>query len=187
MPDPRDDYFDRLLLAARARADWAWTEIYRELSPGILGYLRARGAREPEDLTGEVFLQVVRDLPSFAGSGLDFRAWVFTIAHHRLLDEARRVARRPVVLEEGAALAAFLPTADAEEDALAALGAERVRRALWSLSPDQQAVILLRVVGDLTVTEVARVVGKSPGAVKQLQRRGLAAIASALRQGYVTL
>jgi RNA polymerase sigma factor (sigma-70 family) len=187
MPAPREEHFDRLLLAARARAEWAWAEIYRELSPGVLGHLRARGAREPEDLTGEVFLQVVRDLPSFAGKGSDFRSWVFTIAHHRLVDEARRAARRPVLPEESASLEALLPIGDAEEDALAELGAERVRRVLSALSSDQQAVILLRVVGDLTVTEVARVVGKTPGAVKQLQRRGLAAIAAALAKGYVTL
>jgi RNA polymerase sigma factor (sigma-70 family) len=186
MPGPPDDHFDRLLVAARARAEWAWVEIYRELSPGILGYLRARGAREPEDLTGEVFLQVVRDLASFSGSGRDFRSWVFTIAHHRLLDEGRRAARRPFV-PEGGALEELLPRGDAEEEAVAALGAERVRRVLSVLSPDQQAVILLRVVGDLTVTEVARVVGKSPGAVKQLQRRALATVASKLSEERVTL
>jgi RNA polymerase sigma factor (sigma-70 family) len=187
MGAPAEEYFDRLLLAARARAEWAWTEIYRELAPGILGYLRARGAREPEDLTGEVFLQVVRDLPSFTGAGRDFRSWVFTIAHNRFLDEARRAARRPVVFVEAGAFEALLPTGDAEEDALAALGAERVQRVLSGLSPDQQAVILLRIVGDLTVTEVARVVGKSPGAVKQLQRRALVAIGSDLAHEYVTL
>ena len=95
--------FPGTLDAARTGADWAWTAIYRDLSPVVLGFLRARRAQEPEDLTGEVFLQVVRDLPRFAGSERDFRAWVFVIAHHRLVDEGRRRTRRPVDLEWHAA------------------------------------------------------------------------------------
>ena len=69
--------------------DWAWRALYDELAPALLGYLRARRADHPEDLLGEVMLQIVRDLPSFGGGFYDFRAWAFTIAHHRLLDERR--------------------------------------------------------------------------------------------------
>ena len=47
--------------------DWAWRALYDELAPGLLGYLRARRAAQPEDLLGEVMLQIVRDLPSFGG------------------------------------------------------------------------------------------------------------------------
>ena len=59
--------FSGTLEAARTGADWAWAAIYRDLSPAVLGYLRARGAHEPEDVTGEVFVQVVRDLQRFNG------------------------------------------------------------------------------------------------------------------------
>src|SRR5947207_12645280 len=88
--------FEGMLGAARAGQQWAWEGIYRELSPSVFGYLRARRADEPDDLTAEVFLQVVRDLGSFEGGESAFRAWVFTIANHRLLDERRRNGRRPV-------------------------------------------------------------------------------------------
>jgi RNA polymerase sigma factor (sigma-70 family) len=167
--------FDSHLTAARSGAERAWTELYRAFSPTVLGYLRGQGAPEAEDLTGEVFLQVVRDLHSFEGDRPAFKAWVLTIAHHRFIDQRRRARRRPVELvavpDEPKRTAP-----DAEVEALALLGAERVRELMAALSPDQRAVLLLRIVGDLTIEEIARAVGKRPGAVKALQRRGLAAL-----------
>jgi RNA polymerase sigma-70 factor (ECF subfamily) len=142
----------------------------------VTGYLAARGAREPTDLASEVFLQVVRDLPSFDGDERDFRAWVLTIAHRRLLDDRRYRARRPVEPASHELFAEEPRGEDAEQHALRELSAQRVRRILAGLSPDQQSVLLLRIVGDLTVSQVAGVLGKSPGAVKALQRRALAAV-----------
>jgi RNA polymerase sigma-70 factor (ECF subfamily) len=178
-PDPA---FERLLSAARSGDQSAWREIYAALAPGVLGYLRARRAEDPENLAGEVFLQVVRDLPGFEGPARGFRAWVFTIAHHRLLDERRREGRRG-----GHALTeppehAEPQGGDVEDEAMAGLALERVTRILASLSPDQRDVLLLRIVGDLSLEDVARVVGKRTGAVKQLQRRGLAAVRRQLEQ-----
>jgi RNA polymerase sigma-70 factor (ECF subfamily) len=177
--------FPQVLAAARSGAEWAWANIYRDLSPSVLGYLRARGAAEPQDLTGEVFLHVVRDLSRFEGDERAFRSWVFVIAHHRLLDDARHRQRRPV--EPMAEVPEAAQTADAEEEALESLAADRVRRIIEQLSPDQRDVLLLRVLGGLTVTEVAAAIGKRPGAVKALQRRGLTAIERALANEGVTL
>jgi RNA polymerase sigma factor (sigma-70 family) len=164
----------RALERARQGDPAAWTELYRWLSPQLLGYLRARGAAEPEDVLGEVFVQAVRDLGSFTGDEHDFRAWVFSIAHHRLIDEARRSARRPVEPVPTEELIDHVGTFDAETEAMARIGAGEVTRLLATLSEDQKSVLLLRVLGQLTVPEVARVVGKRPGAVKQLQRRAIA-------------
>jgi RNA polymerase sigma-70 factor (ECF subfamily) len=165
--------FETTLSAARAGGEWAWRALYDELAPPVLGFLRARGAPDPEDLTGEVFVQVVRDLHRFDGDWAGFRAWVFVITRNRMLDERRRLARRP---EESVAEPPETsePAGDAAGDALARIDLERVTSVLAELSPDQRDVLLLRVIGDLSVEEVARVVGKRPGAVKQLQRRGLA-------------
>lgn len=178
--------FTDILTAARAGADWPWTAIYRDLAPPLIGYLRARGAPESDDLAGEVFLQLVRDLPGFEGDERDFRAWVFTIAHRRLLDDHRYRARRPVE-PAPAELFASEPGGNAEEEALRKLSAERVRLILARLSPDQQSVLLLRILGDLTVEEVARVLEKPPGAVKALQRRGLEALRRELARKGVPL
>jgi RNA polymerase sigma factor (sigma-70 family) len=164
------DAFDSVLAAARAGADWAWERIYTDLAGPVVGYLRAHGAAEPEDLAGEAFLQVVRDLGRFAGDERDFRAWVFTIVHRRLIDERRRRGRRPSVpLDEPH----DLPGGDVTEDAQTALDRRRVLDLLADLPADQRSVLLLRILGDMTVEEVARAVGKRPGAVKALQRRGL--------------
>jgi len=166
--------FDEVLLAARARGEWAWARIYDDLAPAVIGYFRARGAQDPEDLLGETFLQLVRDLPDFQGDEGRFRSWVFTIAHHRLLDGSRKRARRPAVPLAPEDLGEALGHGDAEEEALGMLGSGRVRELLASLSPDQQDVLLLRVMADLSVDDIARILGKRPGAIKALQRRGLA-------------
>ena len=168
--------FDDVLSAARAGGEWAWALIYRDLAPQVVGYLRTRGSDAPEDVAGEVFLQIVRDVQRFDGDERDFRAWVFTIAHHRLLDAVRRENRRPVEPVADERLVSAAGVGDVEEEAIAALDVDRVRRLLGRLSPDQQDVLLLRLFGQLTLEEVARVVGKRPGAVKALQRRGLAAL-----------
>ena len=169
-----DQAFESTLRAARAGAEWAWRDLYAEIAPPVLGFLRARGAPDPEDLGGEVFVQVVRDLPRFEGDWRGFRAWVFAIARNRLLDQRRRETRRPdTTVAEPEELSE--PMGDVTDEALARLELQRVTALLAELSSDQRDVLLLRVIGDLSIEEVAKAIGKRPGAVKQLQRRGLAA------------
>jgi len=170
-----EERFSNLLAAAREGDEGAWEEIFRDIAPIVLGYLRGNGAPDPEDVLGETFLQVARDISTFEGERAGFRSWVFTIAHHRLIDARRHAARRPVELSPEPPE----PTEradDAAEEALARLGRERVRRILADLSEDQRAVLLLRFVADMSIDDVAKAVGKRPGAVKALQRRGLAAV-----------
>jgi len=178
--------FTPLLEAAREGNEAAWQEIYDDLAPAVLGYLRANNAPDAEDVLSEVFLQVARDLARFDGDERGFRSWVFTIAHHRLIDARRHSARRPVELsaeppEPGE------PADDAAEEALARIGVEEVQRVLGTLSEDQRAVLLLRVIGDLSIEDVAKAVGKRPGAVKALQRRGLASVKRELTRKGVSL
>jgi RNA polymerase sigma-70 factor, ECF subfamily len=180
------DRFTSLLGAAREGSEAAWQEIYDDLAPVVLGYLRANNSPDPEDVLSEVFLQVARDIPRFDGDQGGFRSWVFTIAHHRLIDARRHSARRPVELsaeppEPGGR------ADDAAQEALAKIGTDEVQRLLGKLSEDQRAVLLLRVIGDLSIEDVAKAVGKRPGAVKALQRRGLAAVKRELARKGVTL
>ena len=175
------DAFDSVLSAARAGADWAWEQLYNDLSGSVVGYLRVHGASDPEDLAGEAFLHVVRDLPRFEpasdDSERDFRAWVFTIVHRRLLDARRARSRRP----PPASLESIAEPVggDVAEDASHGLDRRRVVSLLEGLPPDQRTVLLLRILGDMTIEEIARAVGKRPGAVKALQRRGLKRVAGA--------
>ncbi len=175
-PARKPEAFRSLLGAARVGSEWAWVSLYQDLAPRVLAYLRARGAAEPEDVAGEVFLQAVRDIGRFQGDERAFRAWILTIAHHRLLDASRRRARRPVETAPDEVLHERAPTGNVEEDAFRELDMATVRRLVGRLSPDQQSVLLLRIVGDLTIEQVARVVGKRRAAVMALQRRGLAAL-----------
>lgn len=181
------DDFGAVLKAARSGDEWAWRAIYGEFAPALLGYLRAQRAGEPEDMLGEVMLQIVRDLARFHGGKHEFRAWTFTIAHHRLLDERRRSARRPAEAMPPADIERLGPRGDTEGDALRAMSAERVGRLLAALSADQRTVILLRVLGELTSAQVAQVLGKSAGAVKALQRRGFEVIRRDLERERVTI
>ena len=175
-PESLGESFPAVLQAARTGAEWAWTALYRSLSPSLLGYLRSRGAAEPEDLMGEVFLQIARDLPTFTGGEAEFRSWVFVMAHHRFLDERRSRSRRPSTPASDETILARGATGNVEDEALATLTTQRVLRLLAGLSEQQAEVLMLRIVGGLTVEEVARTVGKKPNSVKALQRRGLAVI-----------
>lgn len=169
--------FDHVLCAAQTGAGWAFTRLYDSLAPAVVGYLRAQGLSEPEDVGSEVFLSVFCGLSSFTGNEERFRSWVFTIAYRRLVDHRRANGRRPAPerLDE-AGPRPDLPSGRVatDDDALARLGTERVRRVLAQLAPEQADVLALRVIADLTVDQVALALGKSPGAVKALQRRALA-------------
>lgn len=149
----------------------AFGRLYGELAPAVAGYLRVQRAAEPEDLTNEVFLGVFRGLGTFQGTETQFRSWVFTIAHRRLQDERRRLARRPVLTAMDAEMSA--PGGDVEQEALDSLGQQWVLAMSEQLSADQRTVLLLRTVADLTAEEVARITGKRVGAVRALQRRAL--------------
>lgn len=175
--------FDTTLMAARTGAEWAWRNLYRDLAPAVLRYLRARGAPEPEDLTGDVFVQVVRKLDQFSGGEDDFRGWVITIAHHRLIDSARSRTRRPVDPAPDEVLTAAGGSGDPEHEALTRIASEDVQRALKALSRDQQDVVFLRLIAGLSVNEVAAALGKRPGAVKTLQVRALATLRRNLPEG----
>jgi RNA polymerase sigma factor (sigma-70 family) len=167
--------FDDVLAAAQAGAAWAFETLYRDLAPAVTGYLRLHGAAEPDDLASETFLGVFTGLAGFRGDEDELRSWVFTIAHRRLIDDWRRRSRRPRLADDAGDLT-LLPGGDAEDDALVRVGTEDVHRLCAGLPDDQRSVLLLRVLADLTVEQVASVMGRSVGSVKALQRRGLRAL-----------
>lgn len=166
--------FDAVLISARAGESWAFDDLFRRVARRLVGFLRAQGAPDPDGLANEVLLRAFRHIGGFEGTEARFRAWVFTIARNLLADEWRKRARRPedVPTEPGA-----LPEVPGEDETAAGgiLG-DRLRRHLEALSGDQREVVLMRIVADLSVEETARVIGKSPGAVKALQHRAIRAL-----------
>jgi RNA polymerase sigma factor (sigma-70 family) len=166
--------FDPLLEAAQAGAAWAFARLFEGYGAAVAGYLRAQGVADPDGLANDVFLRVFRSVGAFSGPEEKFRSWLFTIAHNLVVDEHRRTARRPALAgEDIAGFPSAHPTGDGEDDAMARLADASVHELLTTLVPDQRDVLLLRIVADLTAEEVAAALGKSVGAVKQLQRRGL--------------
>jgi RNA polymerase sigma-70 factor (ECF subfamily) len=176
---------DDILFAARRGDGDAFAVIWRELSPVVAGYLAARGVDDPEAVTSDVFLSLLPRLGELDGGVSGLRTFVFSVAHARAVDEARRRARRPAPVP-------FDPTVhdtvaeSAEGEALDRVGTGRVRQLLDRLSPDHRDVLALRVIGDLGVEQTAAVMGRSAGSVKQLQRRALLALRAELALDGVT-
>jgi RNA polymerase sigma-70 factor (ECF subfamily) len=163
----------------------AFEHIYRRLAGQVASYLRWHRASDPDGLTNEVFAQVHCNMTRFKGDDQRFRSWLFTIAHHRMIDDRRRSSRQPRVrgdVDEDDSYGC----GDVEEEAFAEMAHDHVRDLVAVLSPDQRDVVLLRVVADLSVEEVARLLDKREGAVKALQHRALAALRRHLVQRGVT-
>jgi len=157
------------------------------MSPVVAGYLRVQGATDPDDLANEVFLGVFNRIGSFQGSEDRFHSWVFTVAHSRLVDDRRRSDRRPRLTDNDHEGHLDLSAGNAEDDALERLSAQRVRSLCDQLVADQRDVLLLRLMAGLTIEAIAEALDKSEGAVKALQRRGLANLRKILQHDPVSL
>ncbi|HYZ98976.1 MAG TPA: RNA polymerase sigma factor [Acidimicrobiales bacterium] len=164
-----------LVSAARQGSVAAFDHIYRQLAGQVSSYLRWHRASDPDGLTNDVFAQVHRNLPRFQGDEQGFRSWVFTIAHHRMIDDRRRTSREPR-MQDGLGVEEHADLGDVEDEALAVLAHDAVRDLLAVLSPDQRDVVLLRIIADLSVEDVARMLDKREGAIKALQHRALASL-----------
>jgi len=182
-----DAEFDSILTAAQAGSERAWATLYGEFAGPVLGYLRRGGARDAEDLVGEVFIHLARSIGTFSGTEAGFRSWVFTVAHHRLIDERRRNSRKPVDLVDSFEQVESASDDDPAREALDTLSSIRIESLIAGLAPAQRDVLMLRIIGGLTVPEIAEAVGRSVGAVKALQRRGLESIRRYLDRSGVPL
>lgn len=173
--------FDVVLAVARLGDGLAFERLYAVLHRRVHAYARVRGHRDPEGLVNDVFLQVFRSLSTFEGTEAQFKAWVFTIARNKMVDDARRRSRRPLeVGEEEAVDHPLVAVDDVEELAISNVSADSLLRHLDVLTGDQRDVLILRIVSDLTVETVAEVLGKQVGAVKALQRRAFRALARSM-------
>jgi RNA polymerase sigma-70 factor (ECF subfamily) len=156
-------------------------ELYDRHHTRIFRYLwsRLRDPHVAEDLTGEVFARMVKDLPGYRPRGIPFQAWLYRIAHNLAVDHQRVQGRHPLVsLDDAEDVRAEGqdPAAKVERQ----LTVERVESALEALDPIQRDVVVLRFLVGLSLREVAAALTKSVAAVKSLQHRGLVALRVAL-------
>lgn len=155
----------------------AWEALYRATYPGLLAYARRRlwGRTEADDAVSETYARAYRRIGDFRWTGAGFVAWLYGILRNVVL-EAQRPERRSH---------AFVPGVQRVEDdcldgVLLDEEAAAVRAAFASLSPEDQEVLELRVIADLSAEDVAVVVGKRPGAVRMAQSRALTRLRAAL-------
>jgi len=163
----------------------AWAELYEKYFSRVYRYiaLRVGDKTEAEDLTGQVFLKAVESISSFKWRGVPVSAWLFRIAHNQVIDYWRTGKAKlhsPLeALEECLISNGIDPVLEAERN----LDIQRVLQAVGQLTQAQRDVIELRFAGELSTAEVAKVLGKSQGAVKVLQHSALVALRKRLSSG----
>jgi RNA polymerase sigma-70 factor (ECF subfamily) len=172
------DEFDEALALARAGDEAGFLFLWDELQPRLLRYLQVLGCDDVDDVAGETWLQAVRDLRKFKKGGADeFRAWLFTIGRHRAIDAARSRNRfRDKALAGEAAPQQPTLGNPVEDEVLHGLSTRRAVTLVAGLSRDQAEVVALRVIAGLDTDAVARILRKSPGAVRTALHRGLRAL-----------
>jgi RNA polymerase sigma-70 factor (ECF subfamily) len=170
--------FDDALARARLGDETGFLVLWEALQPRLLRYLQVIGCDDVDDVAGETWLHVVRDLPKFKKGGADeFRAWLFTIGRHRAIDAARSRTRfRDKVLTTEMMPPAATPAGSVEDEVLQALSTRQAIAMVAGLSKDQAEVVALRVIAGLDTEAVAKLLRKSPGAVRVALHRGLRAL-----------
>lgn len=182
--DVSGEAFDSVLDAARVGAEWAWARLVADIDPVLRGYLAKQGSTDVDDLAGETWLHVARGISRFDGDYHDFRSWVFMVGHHRIIDERRRRRRRPADPTEGDEIGRRLESVgSAENEVMDQFESDAMLRVLDELTSDQREVVLLRVMGGFGVTEIAKIIGKKPGAVQALQHRAFRRLEKILEKG----
>jgi RNA polymerase sigma-70 factor (ECF subfamily) len=172
----RNDSESRLIEKAKTYDPEALSELYRRHADAIFRYVYYRVGEWAlaEDLVGEVFVRAIEGLPTYEDTGRPFEAWLYRIAHARVVDHYRRQqVRRATPLDERL-------VADGEIDLDRLVSDQddirRAWKALSHLTDDQQQVVSLRFIAGHSTVEVARLLGKTEGAVKALQHRALASL-----------
>lgn len=160
----------------------AFTELYETYFDKLYRYIVVRiGNRaEAEDMTQQVFVKAYKSISSYRWRGVPFSAWLFRIAHNLIVDFFRKESKRPTVPLDESLVAS---NDNVQQVVERRLDVERVMAATRQLTAAQREVVSLRFAGGLAIAEVARVMGKSEGAVKALQHSAIAALRRVLLVG----
>jgi RNA polymerase sigma-70 factor, ECF subfamily len=180
------DDFARVLADAQGGSEDQFAVLWRDANPALLRYLRVLAPESAEDIASETWVHVVRGLPRFIGDEGAWRAWLFTTARRRLIDQARSRKRHPAEPLDEISAAEVPSTPDAAQYALDNIATESAFALLCQLPALQAEVIMLRVVAGLDTDAVAAMLGKSPGNIRVTAHRGLKKLESLLMTAGIT-
>jgi RNA polymerase sigma-70 factor (ECF subfamily) len=170
-----------LIQRAQQRDQVALTQLYEENFDKIYRYivLKMGDRTEAEDMTQQVFLNALQSISSYKWKGMRFSSWLYRIAHNQVVDYYRKKSKHTTVpLDESLPI----PAADGDPKHLIErkMEIEEIVVATRQLTKAQQEVISLRFASELSIAEVAGVMGKSEGAVKALQHSAIVALRKVL-------
>ena len=167
---PVKSQFDgELLDAMRHGSNSAWADAYDMLAGELRSYIARLGADSPDDVLGETMVQLVRDVKKFRGTSDEFRPWAFTVARNRVLDDARKRARRPIEVQ---ALGED-DVASSDDPLSVSPDLPHLSEALDRLTDEQREVLWLRYALDHSLEQTADITGRSPDAVAAMAHRAL--------------
>jgi len=164
-----------LVQRAQQHDEEAFAELYEKYFDKIYRYicLKIGNRIEAEDMTQQVFINALRSISSFKWRGLPFSAWLFRIAHNQVVDYLRKKTRQTVFsLNESITASGDNPQKIIEQN----MSIEQLVLATKVLTPAQQQVIALRFAGELPISQVAKIMGKSEGAIKALQHSAIVSL-----------
>ena len=167
MIDGEKDIIER---AIKGEAE-AFGLLYDKYQPQIYRfiYLKVGQREEAEDLTHQVFLKSWQSIAEYRFQGFPFSSWLYSIARHQIIDYYR-TRKSEIALESVTEFKVENPAPKIIDNNL---DIERVKRALQQLKTEQQDVIILRFIEDLSLQEVASILNKTEGAIKLLQHRAI--------------
>lgn len=174
------DDFARVLADAQGGSEEQFAVLWRDANPALLRYLQVLAPENAEDIAAETWMYVIRGLPRFIGDEGAWRAWLFTTARRRLIDQVRLHKRHPAVPLDEISVADVPMAPDTAQVALDNLATESAIALLSRLPAVQAEVIALRVVAGLDTEAIAAMLGKSPGNVRVIAHRGLKKLESLL-------
>lgn len=172
-------YLERIILPGREAENKklaeALTRLYEEKYEKVARYIFVRigNQHEAEDLASETFVRALKSLDSYRERGLPMEAWLFKIAHNLVIDYLRSASKKQMVPLDEVSIAGSV---DPEEMAEANIQIERLSNALQQLSQSQRDVIGLRFFAGLSSLEVSKILGKKPGAVREMQRAAVSSL-----------
>ena len=184
---PAENKLEQALVAAQNGDEMAFEMLWRENNSRLTKFVQARTYKSDldyEEIVSETWLNVARDVKKFRGDYSGFTAWVYSIARNRIIDSSRkrdRTIRPQAELEE----AFWIPgNQNLERDFEASEGAKKIIDQINKLPAAQAEVLMLKVVGDLKIEEIAKIVKKNTNSVRVLAHRGLTGLKIAMGGGY---